>query len=276
MGVIDFFRGGAHVESVPNRGEILARYQRLRAEARKLNTKLLARLRSDVWREGAKKLGLLRHGLIVFDCEQETSILADYCIFDVRRKGRNAVDQYLIDEPPDPDSDEMVCLRAMEGAVYSVYAVESVLPGLAVKVRDLRSGNLILLVDVGLSRTGRPGLMLASRTLFFDGFATTTGAALPIGVPPAQLRAAVYRKFAEALAPDSHGRFDSAPIIRGCLERDCSSRVRYEETEKTTIPPGNHAAESPAAATPSRNAPCPCGSGRKYKYCCINKTSASH
>jgi len=30
--------------------------------------------------------------------------------------------------------------------------------------------------------------------------------------------------------------------------------------------------ESPSLKKPSRNDPCPCGSGRKYKYCCMRST----
>jgi hypothetical protein len=32
-----------------------------------------------------------------------------------------------------------------------------------------------------------------------------------------------------------------------------------------------HAASPGAAEPPSRNAPCPCGSGKKYKQCCMRK-----
>lgn len=30
-----------------------------------------------------------------------------------------------------------------------------------------------------------------------------------------------------------------------------------------------------ASKTPGRNAPCPCGSGRKYKQCCLEKDEAA-
>jgi len=30
-------------------------------------------------------------------------------------------------------------------------------------------------------------------------------------------------------------------------------------------------ATTPAAAAPGRNAPCPCGSGKKFKNCCLGK-----
>jgi uncharacterized protein YecA (UPF0149 family) len=43
----------------------------------------------------------------------------------------------------------------------------------------------------------------------------------------------------------------------------------FFETEKSANPPSK-AAPSPAKVTPKvgRNAPCPCGSGKKYKKCC--------
>ena len=60
--------------------------------------------------DGAKRIGILHGGTIVFDNEDQSCVLADYCIYNVRRQGRNAVEQYLCDCSPDPGSDDMVCL----------------------------------------------------------------------------------------------------------------------------------------------------------------------
>ncbi|MHC4574224.1 MAG: SEC-C metal-binding domain-containing protein [Planctomycetota bacterium] len=56
----------------------------------------------------------------------------------------------------------------------------------------------------------------------------------------------------------------TASIIRLCLEADASSRIAYEGAEGNPeiipFPAGN--------SRVGRNAPCPCGSGKKYKKCC--------
>ena len=89
---------------IDNRGEVISRYKHLRKVSVKLNDKIVQTLSKEVLHEGGKKLGILQSGTLVFNTEDETSVLMDYCLYDVRRKGRNAVEQYLIESPPDPES----------------------------------------------------------------------------------------------------------------------------------------------------------------------------
>jgi len=168
MSLRDVFRGNDATTNVAGRAEMVSRYKHLRAVGRNLNHKLVKRLSKDVLDEGAWKLGILQGGVFVFDSEDETAVLMDYCIYDVRRQGRNAVEQYLFDSPPDPDSDEMVCLHAMQHAVYSLFVVESLERGFGVTVTNLVSNKTILVVDMGFSSTGKPGVIFASRLLFHD------------------------------------------------------------------------------------------------------------
>ena len=68
--------------------------------------------------EGAKKLGFLRGGKFVFENKDESSVLMDYCSYNVFRQGRNAIDEYISECAADHDSDEMACLHAMQHAAY--------------------------------------------------------------------------------------------------------------------------------------------------------------
>ena len=254
---------------IADRAEVMSRYKRLRAVGRSLNSKLVERLSKDVLHEGGKKLGFWQRNTLVFNSEDETCVLMDYCIYDVRRQGCNAVEQYLLDSAPDPASDEMVCLRAMQHAVYSLFLVESVMRGFGVEVRDVLSNETIVIVDVGFGDTTQPGLVFASRLLFHEGFAMTTGAALPISVLPEDQRQPLARKLAQAMAPDDEGYFDPAPLIRSCLRQGCSSRVQYQE------PTGRLVAKQRTSGrirSVGRNAPCPCGSGKKFKNCCLRRS----
>jgi hypothetical protein len=268
MGLRDLFRRNDTGANIANRDEIVSWYKRLRAVGLNLNSKLVKRLNKDVLDEGGKKLGFLRKGVFVFDSEDESSVLMDYCLYDVRRNGRNTIEQYLLDSPPAPESDEMVCLRSMQQAVYSLFIVESVIRGFGVTVRDLLSNKSVVIVDFGFGRTAQSGLVFASRLLFHEGFAMTSGAALPVGVLPEGERRAMIAMLSGVVTPDQDGRFDPAPLIRTCLERGCSSHVQYQEpTER----PARHRPEPgrPRSPQPSRNAPCPCGSGKKFKNCCM-------
>jgi hypothetical protein len=111
------------------RKAIVELYQRRRPIRLRLNDALTRRLSKDEIQRGANQLGMLRGDVIYFDDEDQTSVLMDYCIYDVRRNGRNAIERYLCDSPPDPDSDEMVCLRAMQHATFALVVVQRVEAG---------------------------------------------------------------------------------------------------------------------------------------------------
>ena len=266
MRLSDFFRRNER-GTTPDRAGILARYKHLRVVGRTLNHKLVQRLSKDVLQEGGKKLGFLQRGTLVFNLEDETAILMDYCIYDVRRNGCNAVEQYLADSAPAPESDEMVCLRAMQRVVYSLFVVESVIRGFGVEVRDLLSNKEIVVVDMGFSTSARPGIVFASRLLFHEDFSMTGGAALPLGVLTEDQQQSVTKNL--AAIPDDSGYFDPAPLIRACLSRGSSSHIRYQE------PSGRLVAQQRASEgirSVGRNDPCPCGSGKKFKNCCLKRS----
>jgi len=270
MGFLTSFRRVDAPERVADSGAIVSRYKRLRTVGREVGQKLVTRLPKDVLEEGARKLGMLRKGVFVFETEDETAVLMDYCLYDVRRRGLNAIEQYLVESPPDPESDEMECLRAMQHATYSLCLVESVVRGVGVNVRDILSQETFLIVDIGLSSTVHPGLFFLSRILHYDGFASTGGAAIPLGVLPADRREAAAEKLARSVLVDSNGYFDPAPLIRECVQGGASSRVRYQDfSEGPARQPRGAAGERPRRFT--KNSPCACGSGKKYKQCCMKR-----
>jgi hypothetical protein len=270
MNPLDLFRSKSDTLPIANRREIVSRYQKLRAVSRNLHNEMITRLSTDVLHEGGRKLGILRNGTFVLNSEDESAVLMDYCLHDVRRKGCNAIEQYLIDSPPDAESAEMTCLRAMQHAFYSLFVVESVERGLGVTMRDLLSNEILLVVDLGFGSSAKPGLVVASRMLRLDGFNMTGGAALPVAVVPKDARDALAKQFLSATAPDNDGYWDPAPLIRACLQKGCSSRVRYQEPSGQVIGPRRLSSDV-RSATVGRNAPCPCGSGKKFKHCCLKK-----
>jgi len=264
-------------ESVSKR-DIVAFYKRLQPIRLRLNHELTGRFPRDVLDEGAKKLGILRGGVLVFGSEDETCVLMDYCIYDVYRNGRNAVDQFLCDCPPDPDSAEMACLHAMQHATYAVIVVVEVEAGVGCLVRNMFTEETRLLVDMGFSRTAKPGTIVATRLLDFDDFITTSGAALPVGILDDAGLEAWQRELRRGVHDD---RYDPAPLIRKCLHRGASSSVRYEGADTRhrldyaeTSPPTRHSARERRALAKSRtskpatNRRCRCGSGKMVKNCC--------
>jgi hypothetical protein len=259
-----------------NHAEIVQRYRRLREVSSTLNSEVLVpRIPTDVLQEGGRTLGILRRGVFVFKTEDETSVLMDYCIHDIRRGGQTVVERLLAESPPGPGSDEMLVLEAMRQARYSLFLIEEVVSGVGVRVRDLLRDTSEVLVDINLSRTAAVNLVLAARLIRPADFSMSTGATLPI--PDVALferiLAELTRLFGimrhedfRVLSPATQSQLP-AVIIRACLEGDASSSVRYEDPEnaRSGRVPAPHVSRTPRAG---RNDPCPCGSGKKFKKCC--------
>lgn len=276
MGLFGLFKRGPNQPT--DTAGIVALYQRLRPVRLRLNNELVGRLSRDALDEGGKKLGILRRGMFVFNNEDESSVLMDYCIYDVYRSGRNAIDQYLEDNSPDPESDEMACLQAMRHSKYALAIVTRIEPGVGCHIQNLYTDEARLLVDMGFSETARTGVLLATRLLDFGAFVTSTGAALPLGVLSNDESEAWQRKLSSGVYD---GREDPAPLIRGYLERGASSHIRYEgstpsrrcDDAEDYRPAGISAQQRRATAKrgsskPAGNGRCRCGSGKMFKNCC--------
>jgi hypothetical protein len=254
---------------------LLPRYKHLRQVGLRLNHRLVDTLLKSVLDEGGKRLGILKRNTLVLDSEDELAVLMDYCIYDVRPKGVNAVERFLAESPPGPETDEMVLLQAMRHARYCVFAVEEVERGVGVRVRDLLRDEPLFLVDVGFGSTARPGLILAGRVMAPEGISMTTGAVLPVGELPAAERDRLLQSLVakhkgtnlDNLLPEQMSEF-VANVIRGCLRLGAADHIAY------TDPGSGVAGRRPARSAPrssghvGRNDPCPCGSGKKFKHCC--------
>lgn len=276
MGLFGFGRQSSL--QLSNYKNLVDGYNRLRLVRLRLNQELASRLSADVLREGAKQLGILRGDAFVFNDEDETAVLMDYCIYDVFRKGRNAVDQYLCDSPPDPDSEEMTCLRAMQHATFAVIVMLRAEPGVGCHVRNMFTAQERLLVDMGLSTSAQPGGVLVTRLLDFGDYITTSGAPMSLGILPGDQLDVWQRKLRLGRTDDNA---DPAPMIRECLRRGATSNVVYAGTDSRSRPKASkmlprvedpvkrkreltqHQANKSAATRR-----CRCGSGKMFKNCC--------
>jgi hypothetical protein len=269
MGQIDLFRPRFEALSVAKRDDIVSQYQRLRTVGWDLNNRLVKRLSKDVLEEGGTKLGMLEGKVFVVDTEDEVSILMDYCIYDVRRDGRNAIDQYLIDSPPDPESDEMTCLRSRQHPIYSLFVVESVERGLGVIARDMLSGEVFRVVDMGLGISGQPGMVFVARLLHHDGFSMSSGATVPFGfIRGAEDEDELIKGLSLRPKLDDDSYFDPASLIRRLLRAGALRHVQYVDPRESMITQQQVPNRSRVVPV-GRNSPCPCGSGKKFKRCCI-------
>ena len=59
----------------------LGRYLRIREARFRLNNLLVKTIPKSLMEECGRILGIFKNGTFVFDTENETSVLADYCIY---------------------------------------------------------------------------------------------------------------------------------------------------------------------------------------------------
>ncbi len=163
------------------------------------------------------------------------------------------IEAHADDAPYPPESEERLVLEAMIEARTSLWKVHHAVPGHGLLVSDIYSdnGEIVTLVD---ERAGLPvheGACLFARLSFFAGFAMSPGTTLPMSF------GALGRLNLLLSAHDTEIDADTFAdlCIRAYLEDKRGGQTR-RDTEQVV-----------SEKTP-RNAPCPCGSGRKYKHCC--------
>ena len=250
--------------------ELVIRYKEIRKIIFKLqNEDLLKYVSKKALEICGKKLRVMQNNTFVLDDMDQIGVVMDYCIYDYREDGLNAVAQYMADSQLKPDSKEYAVVNAMSESFYTIVQVENVLRGVGARVNDLMGKRQFLLVDLGLGKTAAKGLVIATRLLPFEDFVATSGAALPIDLEILEeIFDYAFQHYGsedgEYIEIDIRQRADlTAAIIRICLEANASDYIKYEDVEDTTITSPIH-----GETRIGRNEPCPCGSGKKYKRCC--------
>lgn len=199
----------------------------------------------------------------------QIGVVMDYCIYDYREGEPNAIARYIADSQLDPDSEEYAVVKAMSESFYTLVQVDDILPGVGAIINDLMGDRQFLLVDMGLGRTATKGMVLAIRLLPFEGFVTTSGAALPVDLETLEeIFDFAFQHYGtkdgEYIDVDIRQKTDlTAAIIRICLEGNASDYIKYEDLENMPITSPIH-----RETHIGKNEPCPCGSGKKYKRCC--------
>ena len=260
------------VNLIAERAALLRRYRQLRAIMRDLHSELLKSLPKDKFTECGRKLGFQVNGTLVFETEDEASVLADYCLYDGWSGQHNAVTRFLAKQPYPAGSDQALLLVAMSRARYSLFQVESVAEGLGVNCRDILRGDGGTIVDEGLGNTAVPGVIVAGRLVVLPELSMTTGAGLVIDADTLEDIQKLLEDGAQGTGQADFNnltRQEAAVlpsiIIRCALAKGTPSQGATQELGRGAE---LRQQERSTARRPSRNEPCPCGSGKKYKRCC--------
>ena len=196
----------------------------------------------------------------------------DYCLDQGWSGQHNAISRFLAKQPYDPGSDEMVLLEAMSHARYSLLQVESAEKGVGVNCRDLLRSDGGSIVDEGLGNTASEGVVFGCHLVVLPEMSITTGAPLPIDADALENILHALEVGAEGIGQVDFDHLNnqeqaalSSIIIRCALAGDASSRSTMVGPRRR---PDLKRRERSTAQRPSRNDPCSCGSGKKYKLCC--------
>ncbi|MDD5033582.1 MAG: hypothetical protein PHE55_02390 [Methylococcaceae bacterium] len=218
--------------------EVLERYQALRKIGRELNLSLVKQLPKAAVPECGKKLGLIKAGTLILNNDDEIAILYDYCLHHYRRASKNAIERHLEQSQPPADSAEMLVLQAMVNSYHGVFRVEKILPNRGAILHDQMRDRQISLMDIGLSETGMPGIILTGRILPFADFHMSSGTMIPMteAVYAEKIKPIIYKFLQhnttdDRLSPSQAASF-AAQIIRVSLQAGGEDNSFYTDIER--------------------------------------------
>jgi hypothetical protein len=177
-----------------------------------------------------KRLGIVKKKTLLLNNENDFAILWDFCLFHYYVNGKTAIDRYILVHKGSLTFLETEVALTMQTAEFALLVIENTLPNGKVLVKNLLgSGETELLMDRGISLSGKAGLMLASTILRFPKFIMTTGAALPVltNSEELELLKSSY-KSQNAFRKQDKAKF-IAKFIKFSLEAEASEFIKYEE-----------------------------------------------
>ena len=163
----------------PSGASHIKEYQRYRALARKLADKIMkALVDKTILDDAGRALGLFNGDTLVFDREEDISIMADFSIYEVRRHGKNMVQRYQ-EEIGGSNPTENDLLAGMVKAETGLFTVVRTMPTESQTIMRSLVGERreITLTDIGFSHTLLSGLVVFVRPVETSKFTITSGIA---------------------------------------------------------------------------------------------------
>ncbi len=203
------------------------RYRSLRALSRDLNNRLVRTIPKQAFDDVGAALGLLHDGVLVLETEDVSAVMADCCLHDWHKDGKNLVQRYAEEHIATLGTVENYLLQAYCNAKYRVLAMDSAVPGAGHHCRDILNGGELFLMDVSFSRNCPCGdVALATRTIPLGEYWMSGGAALPID-SETDFESALRRSVDELPDWCEEGAMLPIAIVRACLAAGAAEHVSY-------------------------------------------------
>ncbi len=162
------------------RKEILARYRHLRTISTHHHSAALKFVPQLAILEHAKRLGLARGQMLVFESEEEMTLVFDLALYTAREGRSRALDRYARAAQLPPGSDEARMLDAMRQACFSVWRIERRHETAGLVVTDVLREAEVWLMDEKLKASAPKGMVFAGRVCEPESFTMTCGVIVPV------------------------------------------------------------------------------------------------
>ena len=217
----------------------LKNYKRFRLLSNRMGADFNRKIGKSALRKGAKALGLLQRGILVFRSEDEMSVLFDFCIHTHRIGKKRFIDWYLDHVAPPPDSDEMQILEAIRQAHFSLMLISGSDGNGACYATDIIRRQKVILMDVGLAHTApqvESEFLMAMRVLPIpmSDRLMTSGLAIPLFTADIldEIKHVVvnYKSSIEAggLSETQEISF-SKQVLRAAMRLGCLDQVKFDK-----------------------------------------------
>lgn len=151
-------------------------YKKYRKAGMKLIQKIMdTSLARDVVIASAKLLGIARGEVLIFDSEDESSVLMDFALNDYKVNNKNTIEMYRDTEGWENETEKEI-LDAHLASYTSLFKIASISKqDHSILLNDLLNKEDITLIDINLSKTAVPGLLVFTRIVPFKEFNMTSG-----------------------------------------------------------------------------------------------------
>lgn len=154
---------------------LIESYQQYRNVGRELNQKIMNQcLDPAVVMASARLLGLVEGETIVFEREEETSVLMDFALHEYRVNNQNAIERYA-ETVGWKNEIEQALLEGLRSSYTSLFKVIARDEFTLILNDRLRKEYNIKLLDISFSKTAHPGLLLFVRLVPMKEFNMTSG-----------------------------------------------------------------------------------------------------
>jgi hypothetical protein len=266
---------------MPSLEENLARYEKLIPHLHHTQMALWESVNEDFMRAGCRAMAVATGAYFMPREQDSIATMLNYCVFNVFFPDhRNLVDVHIGKTRP-TDDDHRAVLEAHRRSWFSVFEVLEPLPRVGARLRDLFTEETLLVVYPRLAETMHPGVALPVRVMPLPDFHVLFNGPIPCNKPASiqRYQQSLFNAYAQfgvrkgqPLTAEQRGKIETFQTIDVLKHRYPElDPVHARKTEAAGPGPAPGRGPVPGTMNVGRNDPCPCGSGKKFKQCCLHR-----